>query len=164
MCRWNCQLNGRDEASILCLPRVTPNLRNQKIHTKGCILVFQKSLELGNLFTQHIRRVADAPDDAETAGIGDRCCEFWTGGYVHTSEHDWVVDFEEVGDRGSKLFWEDYQYQICGGGEGGKHPRFDLRGEAILCRRCVTDGRESLDFSRMKQDLLCGKKERNGAR
>ena len=109
-------MNGRDEASILCLPRVTPNLRNQKIHTKGCILVFQKSLELGNLFTQHIWRVADTPDDAETAGIGDRCCEFWTSGYVHTGEHDWVVDFEEVGDRSSKLFWEDISIRFMVGG------------------------------------------------
>lgn len=45
-------------------------------------------------------------------------------------------------------------------GEGGKHPRFDVRGEAILCGRYVTDGRESLDLSRMKQDLLCGKERK----
>lgn len=101
---WNCiglQPEGMGWASILCLPRTTTHLRDQKIHAKRCIFVFQEPLQLGYLLTQHIWRVADASDDAETAGIGDCSCEFGTCGYVHTSEHDRVIDFEEVGDCGS---------------------------------------------------------------
>ena len=99
-------MEQRWDTSILCLSRIAANLRDQKIHAKRCILVFQESLQFGNLLTQHVRGVADASDDAETAGIGHRCCEFWTSGYVHTSEHDGVVDFEEVGDCCSELLWE----------------------------------------------------------
>ena len=90
-------------ANILRLPRITTNLRDQKIDTKWCVLVFQEPFQLGNLLTQHIWGVADASDDTETAGICDCSCEFWTSGDVHTGKHDGVVDFEEVCDCGSEL-------------------------------------------------------------
>ena len=102
VCRWK---GTAKVASVLCLPGVASDLRDQKVHAKGCVFVLKETLELGNLLTQHVRCVADAADDAETAGIGDGGCEFGAGGYVHAGKHDGVVDFEEVGDCGSVLIW-----------------------------------------------------------
>lgn len=55
------------------------------------------------MLTEHVGSVADATDDAEPAGVGDRGSEFRPGGDVHAGEHDGVVDFEEVGDGGAEL-------------------------------------------------------------
>ena len=118
-------------ANLLRLPRATTNLRDQKIHAKGCVLVFQESLQLGNLLAQHVWRIADASDDAETAGVGDCSCKFWTRGYVHAGEHDGVVDFEEVGGCGSELLWDGVLvFPVL---REMSDPDVDLRGDAMLC-------------------------------
>lgn len=116
-----CSLKGRAKGGILRFSCTAPDLRNEKIHAKWCILVFQKHFQLGNLLTQHVWGVADASDDAETAGIGNSCCELWAGGYIHTSKHDGMVDFEEIGNCGSELLWKESQswnFWDEGGGNG----------------------------------------------
>lgn len=150
---------GQD-SNVLGLPGTTTNLRDQKVHTKWCILVFQETLQLGNLLPQHIWRVADASNDAETASVSDCSCEFWTCGYVHAGKHDRVVDFEEVGDRCSELLWEECQSSSCGGERGwGGHQRLDLRGDAMLSEWYSTDGRMYFVIGSGDQDML-GEEER----
>lgn len=90
--------------SLLRLPGVTANLWNQEIYTKRSVLVLQEALELGNLFSKHVWSVANASNDTQTAGICDGGSKLGSCGHVHTCEHDRVVDFEEVGDRGAELF------------------------------------------------------------
>lgn len=106
-------------ASILSFPGTAAHLWYKKIDAKRRILVFQESFQLRYLLAQHVRRVTDASDDAETTGVGDCGCEFGTGGYVHAGEHDGVIDFEEVGDGGSELLWEMGLVFELGRGEGG---------------------------------------------
>jgi len=85
--------SSAEQDSLLRLPRTPTNLRDQEIHPERRILVLQESLQLRNLLSQHVWCVADAADDAQAAGIGDRGSEFGTSGHVHSGEHDGVVDF-----------------------------------------------------------------------
>lgn len=101
----------------LCLSCTAANLRNQKVDSKWCVLVFQISLKLGYLFTEHIWCVANAANDAEPAGVGDSSGQLGARGYVHTSEHDRVVDLEEVGNRGAELLWICVSLRMLIGGE-----------------------------------------------
>lgn len=89
---------------LLGLSGAASNLRNQEINTKRRILVFQVALEFRDLLPEHVGCVPHSSNDSEAASVGDRCCEFGAGGNIHTSKEDRVVDFEEVGDRGTELF------------------------------------------------------------
>lgn len=89
---------------LLGLSGAASDLRNQQIHAEWRILVLQVAFEFRDLLPEHVGCVPHSSNDTETAGVGDRCCEFGTGGNIHTSEEDRVVDFEEVGDRGTELF------------------------------------------------------------
>ena len=89
---------------LLGLSGTASNLRNQEVHAKWCILILQEALEFRDLLPEHIGCVPHSTNDTEAAGVCDRCCEFGAGGHVHTSEENGVIDFEKVGDRGTKLF------------------------------------------------------------
>ena len=89
---------------LLGLSGAASNLRNQEIYAKWGFLVLQVALEFRDLLPEHVGGISHSTDDTEAAGIGDRGCEFGAGSHVHTSEEDRVVDFEEVGDRGTDLF------------------------------------------------------------
>ena len=91
------------EWSLLGFPRTTTDLWDQKINTEWCVLVFEICLQFGDLFPQHIRGVANAANDSQSTGIGDGCSESRSSRDVHACEHDWVIDFEEVSDRGAEL-------------------------------------------------------------
>ena len=95
------------ECGLLRLSGTASDLGDEQVDTKWCVLVLQICLQLGNLLAQHVWGIAHAANDAETASVGDGGCEFGTCGYVHTGEHDGVIDLEEVGDRGAEL--------LCGG-------------------------------------------------
>ena len=103
-----CSNHGSSNASVvlLCLPGVTADLWDQEIYPKWSILVLQEALELGDLFSQHVWGVADAANDTQPASVGNCGGELGAGCYVHTGEHYWVVDFEEVSDRCAELLWE----------------------------------------------------------
>ena len=90
---------------LLGLPGTAADLWNQKVDAEGCILVFQIGFELRDLFPEHIWGIADATDDTKAASIGNSRRESRACGNVHASEHDGVVDFEEVSDRGPELFY-----------------------------------------------------------
>jgi hypothetical protein len=46
---------------------------------------------------------AYATNNTQTTGIRDRSCQLGTSGYVHTSEHHWVLDLQEIRGRGLQL-------------------------------------------------------------
>ena len=97
----------RNALLLLGLPSTTTNLRNKKINTKWCVLVGQEALEFCDLFSEHVWCVANATDHANTASIGDCCCELRASSNVHASEHDGVCDLEQVGSNRADLFCWD---------------------------------------------------------
>ena len=90
---------------LLCLPGVSADLRDEEIDTEWSVLVLQEALQLGNLFSEHVRGVADAANDAQTASVRDSGSKLGAGCHVHAGKHDGMVDFEEVSDRRAKLFY-----------------------------------------------------------
>ena len=42
-------------------------------------------------------------DDTQTTGIGNGSGEFWASCNVHTSQQDWVIDLQEIGEGGLDL-------------------------------------------------------------
>ena len=89
---------------ILGLSCATTDLWEQEIDTEWCVLVCKEALELCNLLSEHVWCVSDTTNNTDSACIRDGCCELRTGGDVHASKHDWVVDLQEIGrDRADLL-------------------------------------------------------------
>lgn len=103
-------LTLKSEWDSLCFPGAAADLGYQKIDPKGSVLVVEETLQFCNLLAEHIGCVADTPDDAKATCVCDGCCELGSSSYIHTGEHDWVVDLEEVGDRGAELLWDVISY------------------------------------------------------
>ena len=98
---------------LLGLTRTSSDLGQKEINAKRSILVCQEGLQFCDLFPEHVWCVAHSSDDTETSCIGDCGCEFGTGGNVHSSEENRVVNFEEVGDRGAKYLCILLSVYVC---------------------------------------------------
>lgn len=96
--------------NLLGLAGVTADLRQQKIDTERGVLVLKEALELGDLFPEHVRGVADTTNDTDTTGVGDGGGELGTSRDVHARQHDRVVDLQKIGGGGADA--------LCSG-EGG---------------------------------------------
>jgi hypothetical protein len=90
---------------LLGLSSASANLRNQKIHTEGSVLVIQEALELCDLLSEHVWGVTNATDHTDAASVGDSCCELRASSNIHASEHDRVCDLEQVGGHRADLFY-----------------------------------------------------------
>ena len=117
---------------LLGLPSIATNLWDKEIDAKGRILVLQVGFQLRDLLSEHIWGITDAADDAEATGVGDGCCETGACGDIHPGEHDRVVDFEEIGDRGAELFCGNVVSDGCCLEMDKGSERKSLRGEAIV--------------------------------
>jgi hypothetical protein len=89
------RLRGQGTA-ILRLTRVPSDLWQQDIHTKWRVLVVEIRLELIYLLSKTVRTVAEAADDTDTASIAHRCGQLRTCCDAHPSEHDWVLNTEQI--------------------------------------------------------------------
>lgn len=96
-------LHGEDGRVVLCLSCTAADLWKQKINPKWGFLVCEEALELGNLLSKHVWGVSNTSDDTDSACVGDGCCELRTSSDVHASEHDWVLDLQEIGRDGANL-------------------------------------------------------------
>ena len=111
---------------LLGLTRTTTNLRKQKINTEGRVLVLQVTLELGDLFSQHVRCVANTTNDTETTSVGNGSSELGSSSHVHASKHDGVLDLEQISKLRADLLYET---------SAATHEQVErghLRGEDIL--------------------------------
>jgi len=93
--------NSRLEIDLLGLAGRATNLGKQQVDTEGRVLVGQEALELGELLLEHIRSVANTTDNTQTTCVGYSSRQLGTGGHVHTSQQNWVVDLEQIGDGGT---------------------------------------------------------------
>jgi hypothetical protein len=50
------------------------------------------------LLPEHLWGVSDTTNDTETTGVCDSGSQLGAGGHIHTSQEDWVVDLEKIGD------------------------------------------------------------------
>jgi hypothetical protein len=97
-------------------------LGKQQINAERCILVVEVAFQLCDLLSKHVWSVSDlyswstltlviadavsyTTDDTESSRVGNGCGKLWTSCNVHTSQHYWVLDLEEVGDRSLDLLW-----------------------------------------------------------
>lgn len=98
------------------------NLREQQIDAERRVFVVEVAFQLCDLFSKHIGSVpnldllsmlilvtADAvsytTNDTDSSCVGNGCGELWASCNVHARQHYWVLDLEEVGDRGLDLLW-----------------------------------------------------------
>lgn len=91
--------------SLLGFPGAAADLGEKQVNAKGRVLVVEVLLELGDLLLQHVRGVADATDDTETAGVGDSSGELGTSGNVHAGKQNRVLDLEKIGDGSANLLY-----------------------------------------------------------
>lgn len=89
--------------NILGLASASANLGQEKIDTKGSVLIGEEALELVDLLLEHLWGVSNATNDTETTGIGDGGGKAGTRGDVHACEEDGVFDAEQVGDGSANL-------------------------------------------------------------
>lgn len=90
---------------LLGLAGAATDLGKQEINAERRVLVGQVALELRDLLSEHVRCVTDATDDTEAAGVGDSSSELGTSSHVHASQHDGVLDLQQVGELGAELLW-----------------------------------------------------------
>ena len=90
---------------LLCLSGTATDLRQQKVNTKGSILVLEITLQFGDLLSQHVRRVSNTSNNAQASGVGDSSGKLRTSGDVHSGKHDRVIDLQEIGRCGSDLLY-----------------------------------------------------------
>lgn len=81
-------------------------MREQEINTEGGVFIIEVRLELGDLFAEHVRSVANTSNDTQSTGVGDSGSELWAGSYVHARQQDGMWDIEEVSDRCAELLCE----------------------------------------------------------
>lgn len=91
-------LANTPKLDLLGLTGIATNLGQQQVNTERGVLVIEEALQLGDLFLEHVRSVADTTDDTQTTGVGDRGRQLRAGGHVHTCQQDRVVDLEQIGD------------------------------------------------------------------
>ncbi len=92
-------------SNVLGLAGRASNLWEKEIDTEWSILIVQERLELGDLLAEHVWGVSNTTEDTETTGIGDGSSELWASGDVHTSQHNWVVDLQEISGGGAELLY-----------------------------------------------------------
>jgi hypothetical protein len=90
---------------ILSLARISTDLGQQNINSERRILVLKMRLQFLNLLPQSIWTVAETPNDADPACIGDGCGEEWACCYAHSCQHNRMRDVEEVRQRRADAFW-----------------------------------------------------------
>lgn len=78
------------------LSSIATDLWQQEVDTEGSVLVVQILLELLDVLPEHLGRVSDTTNDAQTTCIGDCCCESWAGSNVHAGQDNWVLDAKEL--------------------------------------------------------------------
>ena len=98
--RWQAR---REREYVLGLARATSDLGEEQVDTEGRVLVVKVSLQLCDLFTEHVWRVSDTADDTETTSICDSGRELWSSSHVHAGKHYRVLDLQQVGKLGAKL-------------------------------------------------------------
>jgi len=95
-------LNGNkveDETGcLLGLPRTSADLGKQEIHAKGSFLVVEVALQLRDLLAKHVGSISNAAEDTDSAGVCYGGCQLRAGGHVHSSEHDGVLDLEQISE------------------------------------------------------------------
>jgi hypothetical protein len=96
-------LRLRVKKCLLCLSGTTAYLRKQEINSEWCILVLQVTLEFCDLLAQHVWCIANSANDAQATSVRDGSGKFGACSDVHTSQHDWVVDLQEISRCGSDL-------------------------------------------------------------
>jgi hypothetical protein len=102
----NCVSNGRQslrEVCLLCLSGTATYLRKQEIDSEWSVLVREVTLEFCDLLAQHVRCIANSANDTQATGVCDSSSKFGACSDVHTSQHDWMVDLQEISRRGSDL-------------------------------------------------------------
>jgi hypothetical protein len=88
---------------VLSLASATANLGKKQVDTEGSVLVVEVALELGDLFAQHVRSIADTTNDTESTSVGDSGGKLGTSSDVHAREEDGMFDLEKIGDGSSEL-------------------------------------------------------------
>jgi hypothetical protein len=90
-----------DDAHVLVVRRRHEHRQNREIHAEGLVghLVAARDLllEIGR------RRLREAGDDAEPAGVGDGRGHLGVADVMHAALNDGVLDAEKLGDAG--LHW-----------------------------------------------------------
>jgi hypothetical protein len=89
---------SRCACHLLGLACASTNLGKKQVDTKGRFLVVQVSLQLGDLLAQHVWCVADATQDTDASSICDGSSELRASSHVHTSQHDGVLDLEQISE------------------------------------------------------------------
>ena len=90
---------------LLRLSGTSSDLWDQEVNTEWCILVLEEALELGDLLAEHVWGVSHAANDTDAAGVRHGCGELRSSSHVHASQHDGVVDVEEVGRGRADLLY-----------------------------------------------------------
>lgn len=91
----------RFDLNLLGLTGRASDLGEEQVDTEGGVLIVQVALKLGDLFLEHVGSVAHATDDTEATSVSDSSRQLGAGGHVHTSQQNWVVDLEQIGDGGT---------------------------------------------------------------
>lgn len=86
------------EVDVLGLACATTNLGKQQIDTEGRALVVEIALQLGDLLSQHVRRVSNTSQHTESSGVCDGSSELRTGGDIHAGEKNGMLDLQQVGE------------------------------------------------------------------
>lgn len=119
-------------------------MREEEVDTEGRALVIQITLEFGNLFTEHIWGVSNlfswgqpyqaaewiedmwsyTANNTDTTSICDCGGQLGASSHVHASQHDRVVDLQEICHGGPELLWrrhvEGWIGYVCEGCGTGK--------------------------------------------
>ncbi len=95
----------KEGAPILGLPCASPDLREQEINAERRCLVVQEALKLCDLLLQHLRRITNTANNAQTTGVRHRRRKLRAGRDVHAGEHDGVVDLQEIGNGRADLLY-----------------------------------------------------------
>lgn len=106
-------------SNSLRLPGAAADLWEEQIDTESTVLVGQVSLQLCNLFAEHVWCIANlsrissvhcldhdssyASDDTHTAGICHGSSQLRPCCNVHASKEDWVLDLQEIRKSGLEL-------------------------------------------------------------
>ena len=86
---------------ILGLAGASADLRKEEIDTEWGVLVVQVLLQLVDLLPQHLGGVANTSNNTQSTSVGNSGSQLGASSHVHTSQQNWVVDLEQISNRGT---------------------------------------------------------------